>query len=59
MPLKEGKSQKTFSSTGKASLPIPGEDTLEDDIQTSRTDDDRTFSTGKKSDGSSGTLDNY
>jgi len=46
-------------STGKASLPIPGEDTLEDDIQTSRTDDDRTFSTGKKSDGSTGSLDNY
>jgi phage gp36-like protein len=46
-------------STGKASLPIPGEDTLEDDIQASRTEDDKVFSMGKKSDGSKGSLDNY
>ena len=46
-------------STGKASLPIPGEDTLEDQIEASRTEEDKVFSMGKKSDGSSGTLDNY
>jgi len=46
-------------STGKASLPVPGEDTLEDQIEASRTDEDKVFSMGKKSDGSSGSLDKY
>jgi len=46
-------------STGKASLPIPGEDTPNDDIQATHTDEDKKFTMGKKSDGSSGSLDNY
>ena len=46
-------------STGKAALPPTTEADYEDQIQTSRTEDDKVFSTGKKSDGSSGSLDNY
>lgn len=46
-------------STGKASLPIAGETTGGDEIGTSRTEDDRLVTMGKKSDGSSGSLDNY
>lgn len=46
-------------STGKASLPPITEDEVSEEPQKSRTEDDRTFSIGKKSDGSSGTLDNY
>jgi phage gp36-like protein len=46
-------------STGKAALPPTTEADYEDNIQTSRTEEDKVFSTGKKSDGSSGSLDNY
>jgi phage gp36-like protein len=46
-------------STGKAALPIAGEETGADGIETSRDEDERIFTMGKKSDGSSGTLDNY
>ena len=46
-------------AAGKASLPIPGEDSGDDEIQTGRSDDDRIFKMGKTSDGSSGSLDNY
>jgi len=46
-------------STGKAALPIAGVDAGGDEVLASRIEDDRTFSIGKKSDGSTGTLDNY
>ena len=46
-------------STGKASLPPVTEDEVSAEPQASRTEDDRIFSIGKKSDGSSGSLDNY
>ncbi len=46
-------------ATGKAALPPITEDEVSAEPQTSRTKDDRTFSIGKKSDGSSGSLDNY
>jgi hypothetical protein len=46
-------------SIGKASLPIAGEDTGADEVSTDRTSEDCTFTMGKKSDGSTGTLDGY
>ena len=46
-------------STGKASLPIAGEETGVDEVSASRTEEDRTFTIKKTSDGSSGSLDNY
>jgi phage gp36-like protein len=46
-------------STGKAALPPTTEADYEDNIETSRTEEDRIFNMGKKSDGSSGSLDNY
>jgi phage gp36-like protein len=46
-------------STGKAALPPTTEADYEDQIEATHTDEDRTFSKGKKSDGSSGSLDNY
>lgn len=46
-------------STGKASLPPVTEDEVGIEPQASRTEDDKTFSMGKKSDGSTGSLDNY
>jgi phage gp36-like protein len=46
-------------STGKAALPPITEDEVSEEPQTSRTEEDRTFSIGKKSDGSSGSLGNY
>ncbi len=46
-------------SLGKASLPPITEDEVSAEPQASRTEDDRTFSMGKKSDDSSGSLDNY
>ena len=44
---------------GLAALPIAGETTGADEVATDRTGEDRTISIGKKSDGSSGSLDNY
>ncbi len=46
-------------STGKASLPIAGEDTGGDETGMGRDDTDRVFKMGKTSDGSAGSLDNY
>ena len=46
-------------ATGKAALPPITADEVEENVSTDRTIDDRTFSTGKKSDGSGGSLDNY
>lgn len=46
-------------SLDKASLPPVTADEVSAEPQASRTEDDRTFSIGKKSDGSSGSLDNY
>ena len=46
-------------SIGKAVVGATTEADYADDIQASRTEDDKVFSMGKKSDGSSGTLDNY
>jgi len=46
-------------ATGKAALPPVTDDEVNAEPQTSRTEDDKTISMGKKSDGSSGSLDNY
>jgi phage gp36-like protein len=46
-------------ATGKAALAPVSTDDYEQTLQTSHTDEDRTFSKGKKSNGSSGNLDNY
>lgn len=46
-------------SNSKASLPPITDDEVSGESQTSRTEDDKVFSMGKKSDGSSGSLDNY
>ena len=46
-------------SNGKASLPPITEDEATEGIESSRTEDDKIFSMGKKSDGSTGSLDNY
>jgi phage gp36-like protein len=46
-------------ATGKASLPIAGEETGGDEIEASHTEEDRKFTMGKESDGSTGSLDNY
>jgi phage gp36-like protein len=46
-------------STGKATIGATTTADYEDNIEASRTEEDRTFTTGKKSDGSTGSLDNY
>ena len=46
-------------STGKATIGATTTADYEDNIEVSRTEGDRTFTTGKKSDGSTGSLDNY
>jgi phage gp36-like protein len=46
-------------STGKAALPPIEEADVSEEVQAARTEDDRTFTMGKKSTGSPGSLDNY
>jgi len=46
-------------AAGKATIGATTEADYENNIKTDRTGDDRIFTIGKKSDGSSGTLDNY
>jgi phage gp36-like protein len=46
-------------STGKAALPPTTATDYEDQVLTSHTEDDRKITMGKKSDKSSGSLDNY
>lgn len=46
-------------STGKAALPPIAEADVTGEVQTDRTEEDRTFTIKKTSDGSSGSLDNY
>lgn len=46
-------------AVGKASLPVTGEVTGDDQIATSRDEEDRLYTMKKSSDDSSGTLDNY
>lgn len=46
-------------ATGKAAIGPTTEADYENQIKTGRTEEDRVFSAGKKSDGSPGSLDNY
>lgn len=46
-------------AAGKASLPIAGDGNTGDTVTATGTTDDRKWTMGKKSDGSSGSLDNY
>jgi len=46
-------------ATGKAALAPVSADDYEIDVQADRTEEDRIITMGKKSDGSSGSLDNY
>lgn len=46
-------------SNGKAALPPITEDEVSAEPQSARTEDDKIFSIGKKSDGSPGSLNNY
>ena len=46
-------------AAGKATIGATTEADYDDQVKTSHTEEDRTFSKGKVSDGSSGSLDNY